>query len=84
MLSFQMAYDYINLILVYDSNYNLRVETTQIHERRVIKIHEKDRYTSNEAKAGLIPEGEWIIAFEINNEELPDVDSLCTIEVTGL
>ncbi|TLQ41852.1 hypothetical protein FEZ33_04005 [Ruoffia tabacinasalis] len=83
MLSFQMAYDYINLILVYDSNYNLRAETTQIHERRVIKIHEQDLYTSNEAKAGLIPEGEWIIAFEINNEELPDVESLCMIEVTS-
>lgn len=85
LLSINMTYDHINLVLVYDSCYNLRAETTQMHEERLIKIHEKELNTSSDAKHGLIPEGEWIIAFEIDSsKDLPESKPICTVEVKAL
>lgn len=85
LLSITTPYDNINLVLVYDSRYNLRVETSQIYEERIIKIHEKELYTSSGAKFGQIPEGEWIIAFEVDDSKgLPGTKLQCTVEVKSL
>ena len=84
LLSISIPYEYVKLVLVYDSCYNLRAEATQLHEGRVVRIHQKEIYTSSDAKHGRIHEGEWIIAFKLDKAiELDDLDEACIIEVHG-
>lgn len=84
LLSISIPYEYVKLVLVYDSCYNLRAEATLFHEGRVVRIHQKEIYTGSDAKHGQIHEGEWIIAFKLDKAiELDDLDEACIIEVHG-
>lgn len=79
-IAIQVPRDYIKLALIYDSCYNLRAETKLFYEGRLLKIHEEESSTSQDAKHGPIHEGEWIIAFELNQ----DIDEFvveCIIEI---
>lgn len=74
--------NYIKLVLIYDSNYNLRAEISNIHRKKEINIHEDEALTSIGAKPGPIPAGEWIIAFEA--EPQSEVSSrTCILTVLG-
>src|SRR4051794_36000617 len=53
-ISIKVPHDYIELALIYDSCYNLRAETKQLNEGRMIKIHENEIHTSQDAKHGKI------------------------------
>lgn len=63
----------INFVLVYDSSYNLRAEYRNIEEFQKIVIHQDERKSGVETKPGDIPAGEWIIAFELDAQELTDL-----------
>lgn len=69
-LHIQASSDFIQLVLLYDSAYNLRLESKQIHAKCEIRIHELDYLTSPNAKSGKIHDGEWIMAFEFNPDHL--------------
>lgn len=55
----------LDCLLVYDTTYNLRAEIGQVTGLDIIVIHEDAMQTSDQAKPGHIPSGEWVIAFEI-------------------
>ncbi|XJS10213.1 hypothetical protein ACF3NG_08745 [Aerococcaceae bacterium WGS1372] len=81
-LNLQVPSDYINFVLLYDSAYNLRAEITQFQGGREIRVHELDYLTSPGAKKGVIPSGEWILAFEFNEYEINESIN-CIVEVSA-
>ncbi|AXY26440.1 hypothetical protein CL176_10790 [Suicoccus acidiformans] len=58
----------IALILIYDCEYMLRAEYQDVEANRKFVIHEDERISSINTRSGPIPEGEWIIAFEVQND----------------
>ncbi|UUX32802.1 hypothetical protein [Fundicoccus culcitae] len=72
----------INFVLVYDSLYNLRAEYQAIENQRKIVIHQDEAKSGIETKAGNIPAGEWIIAFEFQTSNLTETWA-CKYRVTG-
>lgn len=81
-LHIQASSKFIHLVLLYDSAYNLRLEVKDIQAHREISIHELDYLTSPHAKSGKIHEGEWIMAFEFNKEQLLS-NANCLVQVQG-
>lgn len=80
-LLIQAPQEYVNLVLLYDSAYNLRTEMTSFSQGREIRIHELEYLTSPDAKSGIIPSGEWILAFEFKESEV-NFDARCLVEVS--
>lgn len=80
-LLIQVPDQYVNLALLYDSAYNLRAEITHFNGGREIRIHEQDYLTSKDAKSGIVPSGEWILAFEFNDSK-GNIDARCLVEVS--
>lgn len=75
----------VKLVLIYDSHYNLRAEISNINSPTEIMIAKDRAHTSLGAKSGSLPDGEWIIAFEINYlDKLNDSELSCHFIVRAI
>lgn len=84
-LSVQCSSHQINLMLVYDSQYNLRAEIDRIKDINKLRISIQDIETTIGAKSGPIPAGEWLLAIEIQAKGLEENSegNQCLFMVTG-
>lgn len=58
----------LDCVLIYDPTYQLRGEITESQGLDMVVIHEEEILSSLSAKAGEIPAGEWLIAFELTDQ----------------
>lgn len=84
-LTFSLPQDMVKLLLIYDSHYNLRAEINDIDYQADVRISTESKHTSLGAKSGPLPDGEWIIAFEIDHkQETEDTAPHCHFIVQGI
>lgn len=55
----------IDIVLIYDSQYNLRAELSGVSAKKRFVISEDEMIASRGTKVGQIPSGEWMMALQI-------------------
>lgn len=63
----------IDVLLVYDSAFNLRAEFRSICNKTRFVISQDEMLTSKGAKHGRIHSGEWIIAIQLDESLIQDI-----------
>ena len=72
----------IDIVLIYDSHYNLRAELTGITAKKRFIISEDEMIASSGTKKGAIPAGEWIMALQIAGKP-QDKNWACRYSIEG-
>lgn len=73
----------IESLLVYDSGYNLRVEIREIQTEKRITICEDELETTMGSISGPIPEGDWVLVFQLDEEGTDLEEWYCDFQVLG-
>ncbi|MGO4929349.1 hypothetical protein ACTQ5J_12230 [Fundicoccus sp. Sow4_F4] len=72
----------IDIVLIYDSQYNLRAELTGITAKKRFIISEDEMLASSGTKVGAIAVGEWIMALQIAGKP-HDKNWACRYSIEG-